>query len=316
MRIIILALLFLVASFKTNAQRVPSAAENLEFFSVFGNQSDKAYGDDDFSQVIFFVIPKNYKSPFFIRVFDAEVGGKFDEPHDGFNTQIDYSVYGGRDAFSEASKNADPIPGYDSGRKLFGKTIGVDAQLDNNWLSMGPFNPIDGQLSNELGGYIFKLIVNGVSGNDGNLFSIFLSTTNTSNREVDGANAFAYEYSVRLPAANQVAHVFPFVTSDITAVVQHNFDFDNDGEIMVYSVSKNRHSVKASGNNVWGESKHLIDANEINTSLDFQIVKKGSGNNDFVIYLVNQYNEAVSFFSSPIGGIPKYKYQPKINTVK
>jgi len=316
MKNILSLFLLVVWSVGVQAQRVPGIAENLEYFSVFGNQSDKSWGDDDFTQVLFFVIPKNFKSPFFIRVFDAETGGKYDEPHEGFDTQIDYSVYGGRDAFSEASKKADPVEGYDSGRRLYNRTIGVDAQLDDNWLSIGPFNPIDGQLSNEMDGYIFKIIVKGISGNDGNLFSIFLSTSNTANREVDGANAFAYEYSVRLPKANQVAHVFPFITSDITAVIQHNFDFDSDGEILVYSVSKNRHPVKASGNNVWAESKHEIDKNEMNTSLDFQIVKRGAGNNDFVIYLVNQYNEAVSFFSSPIGGIPKYKYQPKINTVK
>jgi hypothetical protein len=27
------------------------------------------------------------------------------------------------------------------------------------------------------------------------------------------------------------------------------------------------------------------------------------------MYLTNQYNEAIPFFSVPIGGVPKYKYK-------
>ncbi|MFH2142049.1 MAG: hypothetical protein ABIJ97_06490, partial [Bacteroidota bacterium] len=51
-------------------QPIPAKEENIPFLVTFGGQSDKSWGDDDFCQTIFFVIPENYKNPFYIRVFD------------------------------------------------------------------------------------------------------------------------------------------------------------------------------------------------------------------------------------------------------
>jgi hypothetical protein len=45
--------------------------------------------------------------------------------------------------------------------------------------------------------------------------------------------------------------------------------------------------------------------------LDIQLIKNKKANiksNNVVIYLENQYGELLPFYSIPIGGIPKYKY--------
>ncbi len=47
-------------------------------------------------------------------------------------------------------------------------------------------------------GYIFKVICDGIEGDDGNLYRYFLSTMPDENKAVEGANAFAYEYSFRM----------------------------------------------------------------------------------------------------------------------
>ena len=43
-------------------------------------------------------------------------------------------------------------------------------------------------------------------------------------------------------------------------------------------------------------------------SLDFQFIKKGVKNNNVVINVRNQKGDLMKFYSSPIGGVPKYKY--------
>jgi len=133
------------------------------------------------------------------------------------------------------------------------------------------------------------------------------------NREVEGANAFTYEYSFHLPdAANSVTHLYPFIDKDMVSITQHNFDLDKEGSVLIYSVAKNRHVATSSANNAWSTSKHMIDQEERNTSMDVQIVKKKTSRNDMVCYLTNQYGDAVPFFSTPIGGPPTFKYKVDI----
>ncbi|UTW62541.1 hypothetical protein KFE98_21510 [bacterium SCSIO 12741] len=299
----------------SQGQRIPNEAENIEFLVTFGSQSDKAWGDDDFSQVVFFTIPVAFNEPFFIRIFDPEVGGNHDEVNGVFDTYMRYNVYGGKGAHSNlAAQNVDPVPGYDSGILLSSKTFGVQDNYDSSWYSLGPFNPKDGEFLPELGGYVFKVTVTGRQGDDGNLYYFFLSRNSQINRGIDGANAFTYEYSFRMPEDSSIiSHIYPFIDKNTVSLTQHNFDFDKAGNILVYSVSKNRHPARTSGDNHWSTSTHRVTEAERNTSYDLQISTNSSFQNDLVIHVKNQYNRAVGFYSIPIGGPPKYKYKVEIN---
>ncbi|MDX9774130.1 MAG: hypothetical protein RBT02_12025, partial [Bacteroidales bacterium] len=63
-----------------NAQEVPGPDENIPFLITFGREGYvTSWGDDDFSQTFFFTIPKDFKDPFYIRIYDADIGGKTDE---------------------------------------------------------------------------------------------------------------------------------------------------------------------------------------------------------------------------------------------
>ena len=132
---------------------------------------------------------------------------------------------------------------------------------------------------------------------------------------MDGANAFAYEYSVRLNmSANSIAHIYPFADNLVTAFKINSFDFDNDGQMKLFSSVKNGHIIKNSGDNEWVLSTHVVKPEERNKSLDMQIVKKGDYKNDVVFYITNEYDMPVPFFAAPIGGVPRYKYKIKINS--
>ncbi|MFY0607484.1 MAG: hypothetical protein JXR10_12260 [Cyclobacteriaceae bacterium] len=296
------------------AQLVPSAFEQITYLVTFGSESDKGYGDDDFSQVFFFVVPETFTKPVYIRVFDPDVGGGIDEPKGEWDTSTKFSVYGGAGTHShEDAKKTDPVGNYKSGNLMATKTFRADDRYDQKWYTFGPFNPLEGEDSKLLGGRIFKVIAEGRSGNDGNLYKYFLSTQPYENKAVEGANAFTYEYSFRLPEqAKSIAHLYPFIDKNVTSITQHNFDFDDDGSLLIYSIAKNRHVAKASTHQQWGSSKHPIVDEEKNTTVDVQIVKKINSRNDMVCYITNQYDEAVAFFSVPVGGPPKFKYKVDI----
>ena len=301
--------LFLVTDFLF-AQQVPSVEENFTHLVTFGKQADKSYGDDDNSQVIFFVVPKTQKLPFYIRVFDADCGGLNDEIVGTAENKTKFMVYGGVGAHSSKdAQKLDPVGTYKSGTELYSKTIGKDDKLDNKWMSIGPFNPSSGELLPDLGGYVFKLAVEGVTGQSGNLYKLFLTTSSTANNAVEGGNAFTYEYCVRISdKKGTISHLYPFINASVVKVKINVFDFDSDGVLRLVSVARKGAAIKSSGNNEWSKHEYTVTASEKNTSLDVQFVKQAeSKNNNIVVNITNQYDENLPFYTSPIGGVPKFK---------
>ncbi|HKC69434.1 MAG TPA: hypothetical protein VKG26_14460 [Bacteroidia bacterium] len=310
-KIIILFVLLLELCFSNlSAQPFPSADEKIPFLCTFSKNSQKDWGDDDFVQIYFFVVPQTEKNPIYIRVFDPDIGGKYDEVHDVFNSKTKFSVYGGKGAVSNPdAKKQTPTGNFKSGIQLSSKTFGDDPTFDDKWYTLGPFNPVEGELQPE--GYVFKLIIEGMDGDDGNLYKMFLSSLPNENKAIEGGNAFTYEYSFRMAdTKGSISHLYPFVSGGITAVKISVFDFDDDGILRVVSVAKKGEITKSSGNAVWLDNTHKITSEEINTSLDIQFVKQqDSKNNNVVVYITNQYGELMPFYATPIGGVPKYKFK-------
>lgn len=308
---LVLIILFATIGLTAFSQRIPNETENIDYLVTFGKDAPVSWGDDDYTQVFFFFVPSEYTEPIYLRVFDPDVGGAIDEIKGTWNSATKISIYGGQGTHSDKdAKKVDPVGNFKSGRLLDAKTFRNEPRYDNSWYTFGPFNPIEGEKDPEIPtGRVFKVITEGVTGDDGNLYQYFLSADPDNNEEIEGSNAFTYEYSFRLPKnTNEISHIYPFIDKDVISITQHNFDFDFDGDLVIYSVSKNRHKMKKSANLKWASSVHEITKEEQNTTIEIQIIKQGKTNNNMVFFLRNQYDEAVKFYSVPIGGPPRYKY--------
>jgi hypothetical protein len=310
-------LLFAFFVAKGYSQAIPSTDENIPYLVTFGKNAEKIWGDDDFIQVFFFSVPEGQKDPIYIRVFDPEAGNTIDELKGVFNTRTKYTIYGGTGTHSnpEAQKPT-PTGQFRTGVQLATKTFSANEEYDGKWYTFGPFNPNEGELQTQYGGYIFKLIIEGLDGDDGNLYNLFVSNKSDENIPIEGGNAFAYSYCCRLSdKMGFVSHLYPFVDKSLVSIQVHTFDYDNDGIIRIVSVARKGENVQTSSDGNWIVSKHKVSAEEVNTSLDVQIIKRNdSKNNNVVLYITNQYGEAMPFYAAPIGGVPKYK--PKIKAEK
>lgn len=299
------------------AQPVPNVEENIPYLVTFGNKAETSWGDDDFSETFFFLLPKDFNKPVFIRVYDPDVGGDVDELNGVWDTKVTYSVYGGKGCWSnEDARGVDPVGNYKSGTLLATKTFGEDPEYDQNYYTFGPFNPNEGEYAEQWDGNIFKVICEGVSGDDGNLYRYYLSTSPDSDKPVEGANAFSYEYTFRLyNNPEEVSHIYPFIDDRTITVRLSNFDWDSDGFIRIVSVARRGQLMPVSGQDVWSDpskSEFKVYPEEKNTSFDIQFIKKKTPplvvNNNVVMSVKNQYGENLPFFTSPLGGVPKYKY--------
>ncbi len=296
------------------SQPIPGEDENIPFLVTFGKESQTLWGDDDFYQIFFLAIPKDYKQQIYIRIFDPDTGGENDEIQGVFNTRCLFSVYGGVGVDPEKNEKSKGLvhgENYKMGNLLASKIFAAESSYDNAYFTFGPFNPSEGDLNEKWNSYIFKIVCEGISGDDGNLYKYFLSRSSTSDLPIEGANSFTYEYTFRMwNNFKSVAHIYPYIDSGIVLVKQRNFDWDNDGTILVASRYKQGIAVPVSNDDEWVESKIPIESQEVGTSLDFQFHKQQGilvKNNNVVIMLQNQRGDALEFFSSPIGGVPVYQ---------
>ena len=322
--IILSGLLSAPLFFRLSGQPVPGKDENIPFLVTFGKDGLTSWGDADFYQVFFFSIPKEFTQPIYIRVFDPDCGGEYDEIQGEFNTKTKFSVFGGKGVDpekNEESRGLEKGSNYKSGNLLASKIFGNEARYDNKWYNFGPFNPTEGDFNEKWNGYIFKIVCEGISGDDGNLFRYFMSRDPNNNLAIEGGNAFTFKYHFRMwNDFKSVSHIYPYVDTGIVFIKQTNFDWDDDGKILVVSKYKQGIEVPISNDDDWATSKIPIEPEEVKSSLDFQFHKKQENqgglvkNNNVVITLENQRGDALKFYSSPIGGVPIYV--PKVGISK
>jgi hypothetical protein len=302
-----------IISLPVFCQSAPAEDENIPYLMTFGKKAETSWGDDDFVQTFFFLIPEKFKKPVYIRVFDPDCGGEGDELNGTFDSETAFSVFGGKKCWSdEAAQSPDPIGNYKSGNLLATKTFGVNSKYDQNWYTFGPFNPTEGEYVAKFGGNVLKIVAEGLTGDDGNMYRYFLSTSPDENKPIEGGNAFAYEYTFRMwDDPNQVSHIYPYIDDRTISVKLSNFDWDNDGFIRIVSVARKGQMEPVSDQDNWVSSEFKIIPEEKNSSLDIQMIKRKTGplkNNNVVVNVRNQYGELLPFYTIPIGGVPKYKY--------
>jgi hypothetical protein len=314
-RYALIILFILKAGISLFSQSAPAIDENIPYLVTFGKNASTTWGDDDFCQIFFCVIPSSQTDPVYIRVYDPDTGGDLDEAKGEFNTIINFSVYGGKDCWSDtAAQVINKAENYKSGYLLASKSFGVDPKYNKKWYSFGPFNPSEGQYVEKLGGRVFKIIAQGISGDDGNLYKYFLSTSPVENVAIEGGNFFTYKYHFRLSDDQKhVSQIYPFVDDKTISIEVSNFDWDNDGIIRIISIAKNGVLCDVSGDDQWKVNKFPIVAEEKNSTIEIQFIKNKSiwiRNNNVVVTVRNQYNISLPFYVVPIGGIPVYS--PKI----
>ena len=306
---------FLKTGIYIYSQSAPAIDENIPYLVTFGKNARTSWGDDDFCQIFFCLIPSSQTKPIYIRVYDPDTGGDLDEAKGEFNTVVNFSIYAGKGCWSDtAAQSIHPAGNYKSGYLLSSKSFGVDPKYDKKWYSFGPFNPSEGEYVEKFGGRVFKIIAQGISGDDGNLYKYFLSTSPIDNVAVEGGNLFTYKYHFRLSDDQKhVSQIYPFADDKTISIEISNFDWDNDGIIRIFSIAKNGILCDVSGDDNWTVRKFPITDEEKNTTIEIQFIKNQSvsiKNNNVVVAVRNQYGISLPFYVIPIGGIPVYS--PKI----
>jgi hypothetical protein len=169
------------------------AGEN-KSFATYGNMTDNHHNGTIRSQTVFFYVPDQHTGDLYLRVFDPDCGGSFDRPDGLWETNTLFEVYGGDGCISGTdARNTVPLGSYKSGTLLHSALFAKESGVDGKWVSFGPFSSGMGEALADFPGYrFFKLIVEGRTGDDGNVYALAISSTSTSNAAIDAAGVFEY----------------------------------------------------------------------------------------------------------------------------
>ena len=192
------------------------------YLVTFGPRAPTTDGDHDHRQVVRLAVPAD-AGRFHVRVFDADTGGAFDELKGRLDTTMRYRLHGGGSEALVFRDAAGVVQETVTGEALGEIEIGADPAMDGRWATLFSAEPASGaDLGDGMRGFL--LVVEGASGNDGNVFDVAVSTSAVDNRPPAGLRLQAVIPTLQLPRGREMAELRFEVPADAPGVSVENFD--------------------------------------------------------------------------------------------
>lgn len=279
------------------------------FFSAYGRQSPHSFGNFDSLHAFYFEIPSNETKPVYLRIFDADVGGQYDERHEKFNTRTEFTVLGGQSAgkiYGILAPAQDDSTTYAKSDVLFNHIYGEDQHADGNWITLTRLYPDKG-FDTGKGYKKFVLLVNGLNGDDGNYFDLALSNSPTAKDAPTDTRSYVYDMSLVSPSLlvyrwKSFHGQIKLNTDGRQGIVIHTYDMDGVPD----SLSLPFHSpipLKPSGDGVWSAARVQIPDHKNVSVVGFNFFG-ADFNNTFGLYYTDDSGHPLPIY------LPIKDYEP------
>lgn len=285
------------------AVSVPASAqvpptEEPPLLVTYGPRANSIEGDPNHRQIIILRLPATHTEAAYVRVFDANTGGRHDTPFGRWgDTSMAYRLFAENAA---SNRSRDPLASV---------TIGSDRSHDNRWVSLFEIDPATGTVQG-LGPdamRVFQLEIEGVKGNDANLYSVDLSASASEAMPIMGARLLAPGATIRIPelddeaTARSVQMVLDVPPGTKTLKVQN---FDAASAEVVLTGPYSTRSTKSSGQGEWARQqidlsdaeRKLVDQGRGTSLGRFALTATGGAEspNDVTVFADDQRNRRVS----------------------
>jgi PKD repeat protein len=222
-------------------------------FITFGPQAPAQKGDDDFSQSIVIRVPDSVEDRLYLRVFDPDVGGSADEPTGLWNTETRFSLWSAGDAAAGAPEAGEGVSPVLPGPVLIDERFGESPETDGGWHTLGAFRPDQGE--SVPGFHLFGFTAQGLSGDDGNLFDLFISKDPSSNQAVPGLFMSSERPTLSVAQGpRRVAEARFSLPRDTSGLTIRHFDLDRAHTRLQLPFAEPV-LLRSSGDGVWGVAR-------------------------------------------------------------
>jgi hypothetical protein len=254
---------FLTYSITLLCQYFPDPAWDMPLPMVFGEDIPATLGDPDHFMDIYFVVPENYEQKVYFRVYDPGSEGEHDIVKDD-KSFFQYTVLGGDGCFTTND--------HFSGTIIARRSFGSSGEYDMVQETIGGCDVNQGEYVSWLKGYLFKVVVEGLRGYNGNGFRAEVSGREDYPVPIEGARVFSDEITFNLDdIPEEVAHIYPLVTEGTKKIILSTYDMEKEGSIKVVSPGSKIRELKVSGDDEWVKNEIVIREEEKGLLLDIQI---------------------------------------------
>jgi hypothetical protein len=121
-------------------------------------------------------------------------------------------------------------------------------------------------------GYLFKVVIEGLTGYNGNGFRFEVSEKEDYGVPIEGTIIFTDEVTFNLDdLPEEVGHLYPLITEETRKIVLSTYDMEGEGSISVVSPDGKIREMKISGDDEWIKNEFEIREPEKGKILDIRI---------------------------------------------
>jgi hypothetical protein len=258
-----LAIIFLTFPITLFSQYFPDPAWDMPLPMVYGRDVPATLGDPDHFMDIYFIVPENYEQRVYFSVYDPGSEGEHDIVKDD-KSFFQYTVLGGKGCF--VANN------HFSGTIIARRSFGSSGEYDMVQETIGGCDVRQGEYISWLKGYLFKVVIEGLSGYNGNCFRVEVSGREDYPVPIEGVRIFSDEITFNLDnIPEEIAHIYPMVTEGTKKIILSTYDMEKEGSIKVVSPDGKIRELKVSGDDEWVKNEIAIREEEEGWPLDIQI---------------------------------------------
>lgn len=281
--------------------------------TVYGPRAPTREGDHDHLQVIYLSVPADFAERAFLRVFDPETIGRYDTPFGSpTDTRTRFSVYGGETVMIAPDGAAVPA-GDDlaAGKLIAERTFASRREDDARWQTIAELDPVEGELAGE--NRLFRLVVRTLRGNDGNVFSLALSASETANNDIAGARIFSHLPTLRVADDRTLTELRFSVPPGAKKLTVSNFDA-SFGSVVFTSAFRSL-TLGESGQDLWRTT--TIDLQPSEQGEVAALTFRGGEEipNDLSVHAETDTGAAIEFDLPPRTWLPNARPEVKVATV-
>ncbi|MHA1545154.1 MAG: PKD domain-containing protein [Alphaproteobacteria bacterium] len=172
---------------------------------------------------------------------------------------------------------------------MYQGSFGSDHGLDGVWRTLKSFAAEGGALRD--GRRLFRVDVEGLKGNDGNVFDLTVSTKPQANAKPWGLKMFSYLPTFRVPDDETLIELRFRVPKSATALTVHNYDAS--GGAMFFTSRYRSVRLVSSGQGVWDKSTIKVSADERGALAAITVAGGAEIPNDLSVYITDASGAAV-----------------------
>ncbi|MCC6984234.1 MAG: PKD domain-containing protein [Bauldia sp.] len=263
----------------------PALAQDRPLLITYGAVAAAAEGDPDHGQAIYLSLPASATGTHYVRIFDPDAVGAHDQLNGTPNAATVFRLFGGAGAY--AADFAAPRA-LSTEERTFGEILGErefrqEAELDGQWVTLTEVEPEDGDLVGER--RIFRLLVVGTAGDDGNVFGVALTSDAAGTTPDAGVEMFSFSPTVRIPDRQTVTELRFQIPADAESLTGATFD-GASGEFF-FTTPFVSAPFRSSGQGNWREVELPVAAEQRGGLGAFTLAGGGERPNDVTVYVTD-----------------------------